>query len=45
MNRKYSKPSMKIIEIHQSGHLLVGSSTTRQIDVYEEEYEEEMIDL
>jgi hypothetical protein len=36
---------MKIIEIHQSGHLLVGSSTTRQIDVYEEEYEEEMIDL
>ena len=46
MNRKYSKPSMKIIEIHQSGHLLVGSSTTRQIDVYEDEYNDvEMIDL
>ena len=45
MNRKYSKPSMKIIEIHQSGHLLAGSSTTRQIQVYEDDYIEDMTDL
>ena len=43
MKKEYMKPDMQVIELRRRNNLLAGSN--RNIDIKEEEYNGEMIDL